>query len=89
MASQRDQYQPNSGEKPPIPPRGAPPPIPMRSPSSETIPQYRRDDIEQIQGRSGFYQQRNITLNPMDLINIHLIQTGIDKVLILIHNIKS
>ena len=43
MASQRDQYQPNFGEKPPIPPRGAPPPIPMRSPSSETIPQYRRD----------------------------------------------
>ena len=45
LASQREQYQPNSGDKPPIPPRGAPPPIPMRSPSSEAIPQYRRDGI--------------------------------------------
>lgn len=45
LANQRDQYQSNSGDKPPIPPRGAPPPIPMRSPSSEAIPQYRRDGI--------------------------------------------
>ncbi|XP_017763084.1 PREDICTED: spectrin beta chain, non-erythrocytic 5 isoform X2 [Eufriesea mexicana] len=63
LASQRDQYQPNSGDKPPIPPRGAPPPIPMRSPSSETIPQYRRDDLEQVQARPSFYQQRSATLN--------------------------
>ncbi|XP_076761659.1 spectrin beta chain, non-erythrocytic 5 kst isoform X2 [Xylocopa sonorina] len=64
MASQREQqYQQNSGEKPPIPPRGAPPPIPMRSPSSEAIPQYRRDEIEQVQGRPGFYHQRSATLN--------------------------
>ncbi|CAL7939039.1 unnamed protein product [Xylocopa violacea] len=64
IASQREQqYQQNSGEKPPIPPRGAPPPIPMRSPSSEAIPQYRRDEIEQVQGRSSFYQQRSATLN--------------------------
>ncbi|XP_012141419.2 spectrin beta chain, non-erythrocytic 5 kst isoform X2 [Megachile rotundata] len=58
LASQRD-----SGDKPPIPPRGAPPPIPMRSPSSEALPQYRREDTEHVQGRSGFYQQRSATLN--------------------------
>lgn len=43
LANQREQYQPNSGEKPPIPPRGAPPPVPIRSPSSDALPQYRRD----------------------------------------------
>ncbi|XP_034181536.2 spectrin beta chain, non-erythrocytic 5 kst isoform X4 [Osmia lignaria lignaria] len=62
LASQRDQYQANSGDKPPIPPRGAPPPIPMRSPSSEALPQYRRDDTEHVQGRA-VYQQRSATLN--------------------------
>ncbi|XP_076180788.1 spectrin beta chain, non-erythrocytic 5 kst isoform X2 [Ptiloglossa arizonensis] len=63
LSSQRDQYQSNSGEKPPIPPRGAPPPIPMRSPSSEAIPQYRREDVEHVQGRPNFYQTRSATLN--------------------------
>ncbi|XP_076681486.1 spectrin beta chain, non-erythrocytic 5 kst isoform X2 [Andrena cerasifolii] len=63
LASQRDQYQQNSGEKPPIPPRGAPPPVPMRSPSSDAISQYKRDDAEYVQGRPGFYQQRSATLN--------------------------
>ncbi|XP_053986770.1 spectrin alpha chain isoform X1 [Hylaeus volcanicus] len=63
LASQREQYQHNSGEKPPIPPRGAPPPVPMRSPSSEALPQYRREDVEHVQGRPAFYQQRSQTLN--------------------------
>ncbi|XP_026666604.1 spectrin beta chain, non-erythrocytic 5 isoform X2 [Ceratina calcarata] len=63
LITQREQYQPNSGDKPPIPPRGAPPPIPMRTPSSEAIPQYRRDDVDQVQGRAGYYQQRSATLN--------------------------
>ncbi|XP_015429630.1 PREDICTED: spectrin beta chain, non-erythrocytic 5 isoform X1 [Dufourea novaeangliae] len=61
LTSQREQYQPNLGDKPPIPPRGAPPPIPTRSPSSDALPQYRRD--EHVQGRPGFYQQRSATLN--------------------------
>lgn len=43
LASQRDQYQQNSSDKPPIPPRGAPPPIPLRSPSSENMVQFRRN----------------------------------------------
>lgn len=47
LAAQRDQYQPNSAmlatDKPPIPPRGAPPPVPMRTPSSENMMQYRRN----------------------------------------------
>lgn len=47
LAAQRDQYQHNSAmleaDKPPIPPRGAPPPIPMRTPSSENMMQYRRN----------------------------------------------
>jgi len=47
LAAQRDQYQQNSAmlgtDKPPIPPRGAPPPVPMRTPSSENIVQYRRN----------------------------------------------
>lgn len=49
LAAQRDQYQQNSAmlgtDKPPIPPRGAPPPIPMRSPSSENMVQYRRNGM--------------------------------------------
>ncbi|XP_015429631.1 PREDICTED: spectrin beta chain, non-erythrocytic 5 isoform X2 [Dufourea novaeangliae] len=63
LTSQREQYQPNLGDKPPIPPRGAPPPIPTRSPSSDALPQYRRDEAEHVQGRPGFYQQRSATLN--------------------------
>lgn len=46
LAVQRDQYQQNSAmgnDKPPIPPRGAPPPVPMRTPSSENMVQYRRN----------------------------------------------
>lgn len=47
LAAQWDQYQHNSAmletDKPPIPPRGAPPPIPMRTPSSENMMQYRRN----------------------------------------------
>lgn len=49
MAAQRDQYQQNSAmlgtDKPPIPPRGAPPPVPMRTPSSENMVQYRRNGM--------------------------------------------
>lgn len=49
LAAQRDQYHPNSAmmgsDKPPIPPRGAPPPIPMRTPSSENMMQYRRNGM--------------------------------------------
>ncbi|XP_011150755.1 spectrin alpha chain isoform X3 [Harpegnathos saltator] len=70
LAAQRDQYQPNSAmlatDKPPIPPRGAPPPVPMRSPSSENMVQYRRNDVEHHlpQGRPNVYQQqRSATLN--------------------------
>lgn len=48
LAAQRDQYQQNSAmlgtDKPPIPPRGAPPPIPLRS-SSENMVQYRRNGM--------------------------------------------
>ncbi|XP_076644007.1 spectrin beta chain, non-erythrocytic 5 kst isoform X2 [Halictus rubicundus] len=63
LANQREHYQPNSGDKPPIPPRGAPPPVPIRSPSTEALPQYRRDEPDHAQGRPGFYQQRSATLN--------------------------
>ncbi|CAL1674075.1 unnamed protein product [Lasius platythorax] len=69
LAAQRDQYQHNSAmleaDKPPIPPRGAPPPIPMRTPSSENMMQYRRNDVEHHlqQGRPNVYQQRSATLN--------------------------
>ncbi|XP_012530663.2 spectrin alpha chain isoform X3 [Monomorium pharaonis] len=67
LAAQRDQYQ-NSAmlgtDKPPIPPRGAPPPVPMRTPSSENMMQYRRNDIDHHlpQGRPNVYQ-RSATLN--------------------------
>ncbi|XP_043493138.1 spectrin beta chain, non-erythrocytic 5 isoform X1 [Polistes fuscatus] len=65
FANQRDQYQQNSSDKPPIPPRGAPPPIPLRSPSSENMVQFRRNDSDHHvqQGRPQSYQQRSTTLN--------------------------
>ncbi|KAK2588759.1 hypothetical protein KPH14_001641 [Odynerus spinipes] len=66
LAGTRDQYpQHNSSDKPPIPPRGAPPPVPLRSPSSENIVHFRRNDSEQHvqQGRPQSYQQRGTTIN--------------------------
>ncbi|KAM0736256.1 Spectrin beta chain, non-erythrocytic 1 [Formica fusca] len=68
LAAQWDQYQHNSAmletDKPPIPPRGAPPPIPMRTPSSENMMQYRRNDVEHhLQQGRPVYQQRSATLN--------------------------
>lgn len=44
-ASQRDQFNPQGADKPPIPPRGAPPPIPMRTPSVENSVQMRRNGM--------------------------------------------
>jgi len=53
LGNQRDQYQQNSTmlgtDKPPIPPRGAPPPIPMRTPSSENVLQYRRNGTRDLE----------------------------------------
>lgn len=46
MASMREQYPGHPGDRPPIPPRGAPPPVPVRSPSSENMPQMRRNGTE-------------------------------------------
>lgn len=47
LVAQRDHYQQNSAmlgtDKPPIPPRAVPPPVPMRTPSSENMVQYRRN----------------------------------------------
>ncbi|XP_050460702.1 spectrin beta chain, non-erythrocytic 5 isoform X2 [Cataglyphis hispanica] len=68
LAAQWDQYQHNSAmvetDKPPIPPRGAPPPIPMRTPSSENMMQYKRNDVEHhLQQGRPVYQQRSATLN--------------------------
>ncbi|XP_046434088.1 spectrin beta chain, non-erythrocytic 1 isoform X2 [Neodiprion fabricii] len=64
-ASQREQYSPHSVDKPPIPPRGAPPPIPMRSPSIDNPVQMRRNDFEPYvqQGRPQSYQPRNTNSN--------------------------
>ncbi|XP_066591797.1 spectrin beta chain, non-erythrocytic 5 isoform X2 [Prorops nasuta] len=65
LSSQRNQYPQSPTEKPPIPPRGAPPPIPLRSPSSENMVQYRRNDVDHHvqQPRPQSYQQRSATLN--------------------------
>lgn len=40
---QREQYIPHSVDKPPIPPRGAPPPVPMRTSGNDNSVQMRRN----------------------------------------------
>ncbi|XP_034944641.1 LOW QUALITY PROTEIN: spectrin beta chain, non-erythrocytic 5 [Chelonus insularis] len=61
LSAQRD--HPN--DCPPIPARGAPPPIPVRSPSSENVVQLRRNDADHYtpSARPQSYQQRSSTLN--------------------------
>lgn len=44
-AIQRENYQSPPIERPPIPPRGAPPPVPVRSPSAENVIQIRRNGM--------------------------------------------
>lgn len=43
MANARESFSGHPAERPPIPPRGAPPPVPVRSPSSENMTQMRRN----------------------------------------------
>ncbi|XP_044008912.1 spectrin beta chain, non-erythrocytic 5 isoform X1 [Aphidius gifuensis] len=59
------EFQQAPNERPPIPPRGAPPPVPVRSPSTENV-QFRRNDIDHHVmpiNRPQSYQQRSATLN--------------------------
>ncbi|XP_015599750.1 spectrin beta chain, non-erythrocytic 1 isoform X3 [Cephus cinctus] len=65
LAGQREQYQPHSTDKPPIPPRGAPPPVPVRTSNSENVSLLGRNYAEhpQQQGRPQSYQDRSTTLN--------------------------
>ncbi|XP_044574402.1 spectrin beta chain, non-erythrocytic 1 isoform X3 [Cotesia glomerata] len=60
LASQRDQYQ-----TPPVPPRGAPPPIPVRSPSTDNVTPLRRNDVEQYvpPTRPQSFQHKSSPLN--------------------------
>lgn len=64
MTITREYPQPPN-ERPPIPPRGAPPPVPVRSPSTENV-QFRRNDVDHHVmpvKRPQSYQQRSATLN--------------------------
>ncbi|XP_043282558.1 spectrin beta chain, non-erythrocytic 5 isoform X2 [Venturia canescens] len=65
MANAREQYSGHPAERPPIPPRGAPPPVPVRSPSSENMAPMRRNDVEYHvpQPRPHSYQQPRATVN--------------------------
>ncbi|KAK0173670.1 hypothetical protein PV328_006832 [Microctonus aethiopoides] len=64
-AIQRENFQSPPIDRPPIPPRGAPPPVPVRSPSAENVIQIRRNDIEHHvpSTRPQSFQQRSATLN--------------------------
>ncbi|KAJ8678764.1 hypothetical protein QAD02_014551 [Eretmocerus hayati] len=63
LAREQQHYMMHPSDKPPIPPRGAPPPVPVRSPSFDNSMPLRRNDVEHFgpQGRPQSYQPNSNT----------------------------